>query len=116
MKNERKKPMKKKRVHSRDFKISALRGIENGETIASISRKYQIHERLITKWREKYQASPENAFKDNNEKIEVEKFKQLEQTIGQLYLENTFLKKTLQQLEKRLQQYRSRENLHLCIS
>jgi len=36
MKNERKKPMKKKRVHSRDFKISVLREIENGETIASI--------------------------------------------------------------------------------
>ena len=108
--------MKKKRVHSRDFKISVLRELENGETIAVISRKYQIHERLLSKWRKKYQAAPENAFRDNTGKIEVDKCKELEQTIGQLYLENTFLKKTLQQLEKRLQQYRSRENLHLCIS
>lgn len=103
---------KKRRKYSREFKLSVLREIESGKTIAQVSREYEIHESVINKWKRQYRENPDEAFSGNG-KISKDQAKiaELERTIGQLYLENTFLKKTLEHLEKSLLQYQKREKL-----
>jgi len=94
--------MNKRRQFSREFKIQVIREIESGTPIAQIARQHQIHESLIHRWRRQYQRDPENAFGGRAASQEA-KIAELERTLGNLYLENQFLKKTLQRLEIRLQ-------------
>ena len=102
--------MNKRRQFSREFKIQVIREIESGTPIAQVARQHQIHESLIHKWRQQYQRDPENAFGGPGRAASQEaKVAELERTLGKLYLENQFLKKTLQRLEIRLQQGSGKE-------
>ena len=93
----------KSRRFTRDFKIKVLREIEGGQRPFEVARKYEIHQRLISKWRKKFFEEGERAFaKGPTASSESGTVAELERKIGQQTMEIAFLKKVLQRLETRM--------------
>ena len=90
-------------IYSRDLKLAAMRALEAGSTTGEIARKYQLSPHLLQRWREEWRAKGEQAFpgigRRGGELPAVEdarRIAELERKIGQLTMENDFLKKALQ--------------------
>ena len=101
---------KTRRKFSRESKISLLRDLEAGTSVAEITRRDEIHPSLLASWKKEFSENPEQAFKGHgnrrcNEQIDVAKLQQL---VGQLYAENDFLKKALSTLETKMAEERKR--------
>jgi len=91
------------RRFTREFKIKVLREIEGGKRPCEVARKYDIHQRLVSKWRKKFFEKGESAFaKGPTVPSESGTVAELERKIGQQTMEIAFLKKVLQGLETRL--------------
>ena len=91
------------RRFTRDFKLKVLREAETGTRPSELARKYEIHPRLISKWRKQLYEEGEAAFtKGPVAGAESCTVAQLERKIGQQTMEISFLKKVLQRLETRL--------------
>ena len=91
----------KRRQFTKEFKLQVLREIEAGASLAQTARAYQLHPNLITTWRKHYARYAERAFAGNGHAYTDEaKVAELERLIGQLTVENTFLKKVLTRLEQ----------------
>ena len=91
-------------VYSRDLKIAAMRALDAGSaTTGEIARRYQLSPKLLERWREEWRAKGELAFPGNGRRgvdtpglDEARRIAELERKIGQLTMENDFLKKALQ--------------------
>ena len=90
-------------VYSRDLKIAAMRAVDAGATLGEIARKYQLAPKLLERWRGEWRAKGELAFPGvgrrgvNSPALDEEhRVAELERKIGQLTMENDFLKKALQ--------------------
>jgi len=91
-----------RRRHTREFKISIIRELESGKSLAQLSRENNIHPTMISRWRLEYEKNPDSAFSGNgNTYKEAARIAELERLVGKLYSENDFLKKALTVLEKR---------------
>lgn len=91
-----------RRQFTKEFKLEVVQQVESGLPLADASRRYEIHSNLIGKWRELYQKYGENAFAGNGQVYREEaKVAALERKIGQLTMENEFLKKLIA-LDKQL--------------
>ncbi len=98
---------KKRKEYSREFKIQVIREIESGTPVAQIARQHEIHESLIHKWKRQYSSDAQNAFSGpRRASTQDAKIAELERSIGKLYLENEFLKKTVNHFEIALQRRR----------
>ncbi len=74
--------------------MKILRECENGKGKAQLSREHGLHPSLITRWEKKFREDPERAFSRNgNIYKEDARIGELERVIGELYAENSFLKK-----------------------
>ena len=92
----------KRRQFTREFKIQVIREVEAGKAIAQAAREHQVHPTLIGKWRKQNSLYGEQAFAGNGHAYTQEaKIAELERLIGQLTIENSFLKNVLQRLENR---------------
>lgn len=101
--------MKTRRQYTKDFKISVVRDIETGKSLAQVSRENGIYPSLITKWKKQYLEDPKNAFSGNGRTYkEQARIAELERLVGRLYAENEFLKKALRALESRIREERER--------
>lgn len=90
----------KRRKHTREFKLQVLREIEGGKSVAVAAREHQVHPSLITKWQRNHNQYSETAFAGNGRTYKDEaRIAELERKVGQLTLENDFLKKALDRLE-----------------
>jgi len=88
-------------VYSRELKITAMRAMDAGETGGQVARRLQVSPKLLERWRTEWRARGEAAFPGkghhnpgvghNDERRVAE----LERKIGQMTLENDFLKKAL---------------------
>src|SRR6476646_11208033 len=90
-------------VYSRDLKITARRALDAGSTTTEIARKYQLSPKLLERWRGEWRAKGELAFPgigrrgaDMPALDDARRIAELERKIGQLAMENDFLKKALQ--------------------
>ena len=91
-------------VYSRDLKIAVMRALDAGSATGEIARKYQLSPKLIERWRGEWRAQGELAFPgvgrrriaDSAPVDENRRIAELERKIGQLTMENDFLKKALQ--------------------
>lgn len=93
----------KSRRFSREFKLQVLREIEGGLRPAEVCRKYELSQRLISKWRKKLFEEGERAFlRGPVISSESQTVADLERKIGQQTMEISFLKKVLQRLETRM--------------
>ena len=90
-------------VYSRDLKITAMRALDAGASTGEIARKYQLSPKLLERWRGEWRARGEAAFPGIGRRVaglptldDTRRIADLERKIGQLTMENDFLKKALQ--------------------
>ena len=90
-------------VYNRDLKIAAMRALDAGSATGEIARKYQLSPNLLTRWRGEWRAKGESAFPGVGRRgadlpalDDARRVGELERKIGQLTMENDFLKKALQ--------------------
>ena len=85
--------------YSRDFKISVMRAMDAGESGGRVARRLQLSPKLIERWRGEWRARGEASFPGSGRRAlpklaaEERSVAELERKIGQLTLENDFLKK-----------------------
>ena len=89
-------------VYSRDLKITVMRALDAGSANAEIARRYQLSPKLLERWRGEWRAKGELAFPGVGRRgvelpalDDVRRIAELERKIGQLTMENDFLKKAL---------------------
>ena len=90
-------------VYNRDLKIAAMRALDAGSATGEIARKYQLSPKLLERWRGEWRAKGESAFPGVGRRgadlpalDDARRVAELERKIGQLTMENDFLKKALQ--------------------
>ena len=89
-------------IYSRDLKIAAMRALDTGSTAGEIARKYQLSPKLLERWRGEWRARGESAFPGIGRSADLpalddaRRVAELERKIGQLTMENDFLKKAWQ--------------------
>ena len=90
-------------VYSRDLKIATMRALDGGATCVEIARRYQLSPKLLERWRGEWRAKGELAFPGLGRRgantpalDEDRRTAELERKIGQLTMENDFLKRALQ--------------------
>ena len=90
-----------RRVYSRELKIAAMREVDSGRTLAEVARQLELSPHLLDRWRSEWRAKGELAFpgigRGNTPSAfnDVQRIAELERKIGQLTMENDFLKKAL---------------------
>ena len=91
-----------RRVYSRDLKIAAMREIDGGRTMGEVARHLELSPKLLERWRGEWHARGELAFPGIGRRCvtsaltELQRIAELERKIGQLTMENDFLKKALE--------------------
>jgi transposase len=90
-------------VYSRDLKIAVMRALDAGSATGEIARKYQLSPKLLERWRGEWRGKGELAFPGIGRRgadlpavEDARRVAELERKIGQLTMENDFLKKALQ--------------------
>jgi transposase len=80
--------------------------LEAGRTTAETARKFQLAPKLLERWRGEWRARGEQAFPGIGQRgsglpivEDSRRIAELERKIGQLTMENDFLKKTLRHLQ-----------------
>jgi transposase-like protein len=89
--------------HSREFKAKvAIEAIKGEKTIQEIAQKYEVHPNQVTLWKKQLIENATLAFdkpgKDKEQEEAEKKQNELYGQIGQLKVENDFLKKKYRQL------------------
>jgi len=100
-----------RRRFTREFKIAAVRRLQQGESVAVLARALEVNAGLLHRWREEFRHEPRKAFPGSGRRrTEPDRGAQLERKVGQQALEIDFLKGCLQSIEEQRQlQARERE-------
>jgi transposase len=91
-----------RRVYGRELKIAAMREIDTGRTVGEVARQLELSPKLLERWRGEWRARGEAAFPGVGRcgmspvLTELQRIAELERKIGQLAMENDFLKRALQ--------------------
>lgn len=88
--------------YSSEFKMKiALEAIENKEGVSAIAGKYQIHHRQVIDWKKRLLSNAELIFerRAREEEQANKREEELLKKVGQLSMENDWLKKKLKELE-----------------
>ena len=91
-------------AYTRDLKVAAMRALDAGSaTTGEIARKYQLSPKLLERWRGEWRARGEAAFPGIGRRgaglpalDDAQRIAELERKVGQMTMENDFLKKALQ--------------------
>lgn len=98
----------KRKRFSANFKAQvALEAIKNNATTAELSLRYSVHPTQIQNWKAELQRNSETIFAKANSKVaaaEEKRYAYLERKIGQLTMENDFLKKSLSGYHRKSEQ------------
>jgi len=90
----------KRRKHSAAFKAQvAIEAIKERESMAELSKRFEVHPQIISKWKQEFLEKAEIVF--SNKYVETsnsELDEKLYAKIGQLEIEKDFLKKSLKKL------------------
>jgi transposase len=93
--------VKSRRKFSKEFKLTAIRRIEGGQSMAEVARALEVHPGDLHRWRRELQEHGERAFSGVGKKREEEsRTAELERKIGQQAMEIDFLKRALQHVEE----------------
>jgi transposase len=91
-----------RRIYGRDVKIAAMREIDGGRRIGEVARQLELSPKLLERWRGEWLSRGEMAFPGVGRRgvpaglSELQRVAELERKIGQLTMENDFLKKALE--------------------
>ena len=88
---------KSRRKFSAQFKANvALEAIKERHTLAELSERFEVSAVMISRWKKEFQKNMAQAFeKEQPKKIDQVDPEKLYAQIGQLKVENDFLKKSL---------------------
>lgn len=92
-----------KRTHSKEFKARvAIDAIRGEKTVQELAQKYEIHPNQVTLWKKQLVENATSVFDKHGNDKEVDEFERKQEElfsqIGQLKVENDFLKKKYRQL------------------
>ena len=89
------------RRFTREFKLAAVRRLEEGVSIAEVARALEVNPNVLHRWRRELRQGPGNAFPGHGQRRWAEgRIAELERKIGQQTLEIDFLKGCLQRIEE----------------
>jgi transposase-like protein len=90
---------KSRRKFTPKFKATvAIEALKEHQTLVELSKRFEVHPNQITTWKREFIDHADAAFgaeKDNHETVSEVPVEKLYQQIGQLQVENEFLKKSL---------------------
>ena len=90
-----------RRQFNREFKLAAVRRLEQGVSIAEAARALEVSPNVLHRWRKEFRQGCGNAFPGNGKPRWSEgRIAELEQKVGQQTMELDFLKKCLQRVEE----------------
>lgn len=90
-----------RRQFSQEFKLAAVRRLEQGVSIAEVARGLEVNPNVLHRWRREFRNGPGNAFPGNGKPRWSEgRIAELERKIGQQTVEIDFLKGCLQRIEQ----------------
>src|SRR6266487_2759576 len=90
-----------RRVFTREFKLAAVKELESGKPLAYVARRLEINPNVLHRWGREVNKQPTKAFSGKGKRMLVESREaELERKIGQLTMENDFLKKLLVAFEE----------------
>lgn len=92
---------KSRRKFTSAFKAQvAIEALKDRESLAELSKRYEVHPTMISKWKMEFLEKSSGVFdKKSEEESEVDPEK-LYAKIGQLEMENDFLKKSLNKIAR----------------
>lgn len=94
--------VKNRRVFTREFKLGAVKELGSGKSTGMVARQLEVHANLLHRWQREFKAQPTKAFSGQGRRVLAESHEaELERKIGQLTMENDFLKKLLRSFEER---------------
>ena len=89
------------RRFTKEFKLAAVRRLEEGVSIAEVARGLEVNPNVLHRWRREFRQGPGSAFPGNGQRRWSEgRIAELERKIGQQALEIDFLKGCLQRIEE----------------
>ena len=90
-----------RRQFSREFKLEAIQRMEAGQPLVVLARALEVSPSLLHRWRQEFRSNPSRAFAGPGRRWLAESREaELERKIGQLTIENDFLKKVLRRFEE----------------
>ena len=90
-----------RRKFTQEFKLAAVRRLEQGVTIAEVARALEVEPNVLHRWRKEFRKGAGNAFPGNGKPRWSEgKIAELERKVGQQAVEIDFLKACLQRIEQ----------------
>jgi transposase len=90
-----------RRVFTREFKLAAIKELESGKSAGYVARQLEVSREALYRWRREFKDQPTKAFSGNGKKVLSESREaELERKIGQLTMENDFLKKLVRVFEE----------------
>lgn len=90
-----------RRVFTREFKVAAIKELESGKSVGYVARRLEVSREALHRWRREFKDQPTKAFSGHGKKmISESREAELERKIGQLTMENDFLKKLLVAFEE----------------
>ena len=92
--------VKSRRIFTREFKLAAVKELESGKPIGYVARQLEVNANTLDRWRREFKAQPTKAFCGQGRRVLAESREaELERKIGQMTMENDFLKKLLRSFE-----------------
>jgi transposase-like protein len=90
-----------RRKFTKEFKETALRRLQGGQTAGEVARALEVHPTELYRWRRELDEHGERAFHGAGKKrAEEGRVAELERKVGQQTLEIDFLKRALQRVEE----------------
>ncbi|MGD2035616.1 MAG: transposase [Bacteroidales bacterium] len=87
---------KSRRKFSSAFKATVvIEALKERESLAELSKRFEVHPNMISKWKKEFLENSAAAFDSKNEDDPGVNPEKLYAKIGQLEIENDFLKKSL---------------------
>ncbi len=93
--------MMSRRKFSKEFKQTAVRRLQSGQSVAEVARALEVHPSDLHRWRRELDEYGARAFSGVGKKrTEDSQVAELERKVGQQALEIDFLKRALQHVEE----------------
>ena len=93
---------KARRCFTRDFKLSAVSGLQDGKSLSEVARLHGIHPSMLCRWRAELAEYPEKAFSGNGNRFKGQaRSDELEIQLSQAYAEKLLLLALAEEQKKR---------------
>jgi transposase-like protein len=90
-----------RRVFTSEFKRAAVNELKSGKPLGFVARRLEVSSNTLARWRREFEKQPTKAFSGHGKKMLSDSREgELERKIGQLTMENDFLKKLLRSFEE----------------